>query len=123
MPRGAAQTDDASWRLPYLPEFPEPCRCTGASESLGLRRPIEASSSIRYIRAAVGLPPASPLIARAIDVAEKHLGMEELSRRLATPEAIIQSWRMGRAAMPQSDFLRLIDVLTSLNVQWGEWNP
>jgi transcriptional regulator with XRE-family HTH domain len=71
----------------------------------------------------MGVPPASPLISRAIDVAEKRLGMEELARRLGVSESIIQTWRMGRAAMPQSDFLRLIDILTSLDIQWGEWNP
>ena len=39
------------------------------------------------------------------------------------PESIIQTWRMGKAVMPQSEFLRLIDILTSLDIQWSEWNP
>ena len=65
----------------------------------------------------------SPLIDRALDVAEKHLGMAELSRRMGVPETTIQAWRGHHLAMPQSDFMRLIDIITGLEVRWSEWNP
>lgn len=65
----------------------------------------------------------SPLIARALDVAEKYLGTTELSRRMGVSEAIIQAWRRDHLPMSNSDFLRLIDIITSLDVRWEEWNP
>jgi hypothetical protein len=65
----------------------------------------------------------SPLIARALDVAEKYLGRTELARRMDVSEAIIQAWRAGHLGMSNSDFLRLIDIITRLDVRWDEWNP
>jgi len=67
--------------------------------------------------------PASPLIARALEIAEKRLGMKELSERLGSPESSIEAWRMGHATMPESKFLTLVDLLTELAVDWDEWNP
>lgn len=67
--------------------------------------------------------PSSPLIARALAVAEKYLGIEELSRRMGVPEATVQAWRGHHLAMSNSDFLRLIDIITSLDVRWEDWNP
>ena len=67
--------------------------------------------------------PASPLIARAIGVAEKHLGMDELSKRLGAPETTIRAWSLGHATMPERKFLQLVDILTELDVGWSEWNP
>lgn len=67
--------------------------------------------------------PASPLVTRALDVAEKHLGIAELSRRLDVPETTLRAWRFGHATMPEHKFLGLVDILTELNVGWNEWNP
>ena len=58
--------------------------------------------------------PASPLIARALEIAEKRLGMKELSERLGSPESSIEAWRMGHATMPENKFLTLVDLLTEL---------
>lgn len=65
---------------------------------------------------------ASPLIARALDIAEKRLGSEELCHRLAVPESAIRAWRLGHATMPQYKFLRLVDILTDLDPSWTEWD-
>ena len=67
--------------------------------------------------------PASPLVTRAIDVAVKRLGMKELSERLGSPESSIEAWRMGHATMPEYKFLKLVDILTDLVIDWDEWNP
>jgi len=67
--------------------------------------------------------PNSPLVARALEVAENHLGIEELSRRLNAPVETIRAWSFGHATMPEYKFLRLIDVLTELPIPWEEWNP
>jgi hypothetical protein len=64
----------------------------------------------------------APLIARALDVAEKHLGIEELCHRLVVPEAEIRAWRFGHAAMPEYKFLRLVDILTELDPSWVDWD-
>jgi len=65
---------------------------------------------------------ASPLIARALDIAEKRLGMEELCHRLAVPESAVRGWRLGHTAMPEYKFLRLVDILTELEPSWVEWD-
>ena len=67
--------------------------------------------------------PASPLIARAVEIAEKRLGMTELSVRLGSPASSIEAWRLGHATMPEYKFLRLVDILTELDPSWNEWNP
>ncbi len=66
--------------------------------------------------------PHSPLIARAIEVAEKKLGRDELCRRInATPE-MLHAWRDGLASIPKRKFLQLVDVLTDLDPSWKEWD-
>jgi hypothetical protein len=71
---------------------------------------------------AVNRLPASPLIARALIVAETKLGKEELCRRLVAPESSIRAWRSGYATMPEYKFLRLVDILTELDPSWNEWD-
>lgn len=63
-----------------------------------------------------------PLVARALDVAEKHLGAEELCHRLVVPQATLRTWRSGHAAMPEYKFLRLVDILTELHPGWSDWD-
>jgi hypothetical protein len=65
---------------------------------------------------------ASPLVARALAVAEKHLGTEELCRRLVAPETMIRAWGIGHTTMPEHKFLRLVDILTELDPSWVEWD-
>ena len=66
--------------------------------------------------------PAIPLIGRALDVAEKYLGIEELCRRLVVPEATIRAWRFGHAAMPDYKFQRLVDLLLQIEPTWVDWD-
>lgn len=49
--------------------------------------------------------------------------MKELSERLGSPESSIEAWRMGHATMPEYKFLKLVDILTDLVIDWDEWNP
>jgi hypothetical protein len=69
------------------------------------------------------VPPESPLIARALEVAEKRLGIVELSNRLGVSDATVRAWRFGNTPMPDPKFLALVDVLTDLAGAWDEWNP
>jgi hypothetical protein len=62
--------------------------------------------------------PVSPLVLRGLEIAEKHLGMEELSKRLNTTPTIIEMWRFGHAEMPARDFLNLVDLLMDLDPGW-----
>ncbi len=64
----------------------------------------------------------SPLVARALAVAESHLGRKELARRLVAPETLIAAWRDGHATMPEYKFLQLVDILTDLQVSWNDWD-
>jgi hypothetical protein len=66
--------------------------------------------------------PASPLIARSLEIAEKKLGWRELASRLQAPEETIRAWRDGHATMPQYKFLRLVDILTELDPSWRDWD-
>jgi hypothetical protein len=65
---------------------------------------------------------ANPLIGRALDVAEKRLGIEELCRRLIVPEATIRAWRFGHTTMPEDKFQRLVDVLLEIEPTWIDWD-
>jgi hypothetical protein len=64
--------------------------------------------------------PASPLITRALDIAEKAIGTAELSRRLGSPAGSIRAWRSGHATMPQDKFLQLVDILAELDPDWAD---
>lgn len=62
----------------------------------------------------------SPIVVRALDVAERHLGAAELCRRLNAPWNAIKLWRTGDLEMPEYMFLRLVDILTELDPSWSE---
>ena len=62
--------------------------------------------------------PVSPLITKGLDIAERHIGIEELSRRLAVPETTIRAWRFGHVTMPDAKFLQLVDILVTLDPRW-----
>jgi len=64
--------------------------------------------------------PASPLITRGLEIAEKRLGIEELAKRLGAAETSIRAWRFGHATMPEYKFLRLVDILTVLDPAWTD---
>jgi hypothetical protein len=55
--------------------------------------------------------PASPLVARALAVAEKRLGIDELCRRLVAPQTMVQG-------APRT----LVDILTELDPSWVDWD-
>jgi len=62
----------------------------------------------------------SPIALRALDVAEKHLGMDRLCRQLNAPWSAVNLWRTGHLEMPEHMFLRLVDILTDLDPGWAE---
>jgi hypothetical protein len=64
--------------------------------------------------------PASPLVTKALEIAEKRLGRDELVRRLGAPDSTIKAWRFGHATMPEYKFLRLVDILTDLDPNWQD---
>jgi len=66
--------------------------------------------------------PANPLIRRALAVAERRLGIEELAARLTAHHTTVAAWRDGHATMPERKFLLLVDVLTELDPTWDDWD-
>jgi hypothetical protein len=62
--------------------------------------------------------PTSPLITKGLEIAENRLGIDQLSERLGVPAALVRAWRFGHAAMPEKDFLTLVDILTELVPGW-----
>jgi hypothetical protein len=64
--------------------------------------------------------PASPLISKGLEIAENHLGIEELANRLHTVPSIIHAWLRGHATMPEYKFLRLVDILNELEPDWTD---
>jgi hypothetical protein len=54
--------------------------------------------------------PLSPLVNRAFETAEKHLGIDDLSKRLEAPATTIRAWRFGHVAMHDHMLLRLVDT-------------
>ena len=63
---------------------------------------------------------ATTVAIRAIEVAEKHLGTDELAVRLKAPATTVRAWRMGHATMPERKFLLLVDLLAQLEPQWDK---
>jgi DNA-binding transcriptional regulator YiaG len=44
--------------------------------------------------------------------------MDELAARLGATSDTIRIWRNGHASMPERKFLKLIDIITDLDVDW-----
>ena len=66
--------------------------------------------------------PSNPLIARALEIAERWLGIEELSRRLGSQEADIRAWQFGQTDMPSEKFLKLVDIVLEMDRDWLDEN-
>jgi hypothetical protein len=64
--------------------------------------------------------PANPLIAQGLEIAEKRLGIAELSVRLGSPVSSIHAWKLGHASMPENKFLLLVDLLTEIDPHWSD---
>jgi hypothetical protein len=62
--------------------------------------------------------PANPLVSRGLDIAQRHLGIAELSRLLGSPASTINAWRSGKSAMPRNKFLLLVDLLMQIDPKW-----
>ena len=60
---------------------------------------------------------------RALAVAEKRLGIDELCTRLGAAEAEIRAWQTGAVDMPDKDFLRLIDIVTDIEPDFWTRGP
>lgn len=67
--------------------------------------------------------PVNPLVCRALEIAEKRLGVRELALRLKVSEDVITAWRYGESTMPSQKFLDLVDMLVDVQPTWNEWNP
>ena len=83
---------------------------------------VAESQRKRESRARANGTPAASLVKHALEVAEKRLGIQELSRRFSAPDATVRAWRDGLAAMPKPTFLLLVDVLTELDPTWKDWD-
>jgi len=66
--------------------------------------------------------PVSPLVARAIQVAQYKLGLDQLARKMNVSQALLKAWRDGQASMPRADFLALVDLLLDLDISWDDWD-
>ena len=64
--------------------------------------------------------PANPLITKGLELAERKLGMTELSVRLGSPAGTIHAWRSGDSVMPEQKFRLLIDLLLEIDPTWME---
>lgn len=60
---------------------------------------------------------------RALAVAEKRLGIDELCRRLEVPETTVREWQSGMTEMPDKDFLRLVDIVTDVEPEFWTRRP
>lgn len=62
--------------------------------------------------------PISPLVTRGLGIAERHLGIAELAKRLGATESAVRSWQLGLAEMPDREFLMLADLLNEIGEPW-----
>lgn len=61
---------------------------------------------------------ASAVVLSGLEIAERHLGLDELSRRLGATPATIGAWRSGDVHMPDREFSVLVDLLGDLEPGW-----
>ena len=66
---------------------------------------------------------ANPMATRALEIAERKFGLQQLGEWLSASGATLRAWRDGQAVMPQHRFLRLVDLLTALDPAWDEKDP
>lgn len=64
----------------------------------------------------------NPLIVRALEVAIGKIGVVQVAARLSATVGSVEAWRDGFATMPERKFLKLVDVLTSLEPSWEDWD-
>ena len=60
--------------------------------------------------------PAGLQAIRSIEIAERRLGMDELSRRIGAPDTTIRAWRLGHSTIPPHKVQKLIQVLSEIGV-------
>ena len=60
----------------------------------------------------------SPLVIRGLELAEGHVGLEALCKRLDCAPAEIDAWKSGTVEMPDKKFLELVDLLNDLAIAW-----
>ena len=65
---------------------------------------------------------ASPLARRVLELCIRELGAVELAKRLGVTPVLLDLWRTGQAAMPEANFLALVDVLVALDPSWDDWD-
>jgi hypothetical protein len=63
---------------------------------------------------------ARELIERALAVAERRLGMWELSLHMDAPLLLIRAWRAGHTTMPEERFTKLVRMLDKLDPAWRD---
>jgi hypothetical protein len=57
---------------------------------------------------------------KALEIAEKRLGLEELARRLKAHPETLRAWRYGHATIPERKFLLLVDVPNDVDPLWQD---
>jgi len=62
--------------------------------------------------------PISPLVLRGLQIAERHLGIAEVAKRLGATESTVRSWQLGLSEMPDREFLLLADLLNEIGEPW-----
>ena len=62
--------------------------------------------------------PDIPLVSRVLEVCVRELGIVEVARHLGVTPVLVDLWQTGRTAMPKQSFLKLVDLLVSLNPGW-----
>ena len=55
-------------------------------------------------------------------MAVDKLGIDEVARKMGVSETVVQAWYDGLAKIPRESFLRLVDVLLEVGVDWDEWD-
>ena len=65
-------------------------------------------------------PLTSTITMRAVEVAEKHLGTDELARRIGAKVATVSAWRSGVEAIPGDKLIKLLAILEGIKPDWAK---
>lgn len=64
----------------------------------------------------------SPLVSRVLDICVRQLGSLEVAKRLGVTPVLLDMWCTRHAPMPQPEFLKLVDLLITLDPGWEDWD-
>lgn len=84
--------------------------------------PAELNIALRYSLLVSDRLSTNPLVSRVLEIVVRELGVIDVADRLGATPKLVEEWMQGEAALPESKFHALVDVLIALKPGWEHWD-